>query len=66
MKLKINGKDVSISTKKTLDELLSEKGLDPGRVVVEYNLRIVTKEEWREITLGDDDTVEIVSFVGGG
>ena len=66
MKLKINGKDVSIGVKKTLSELLLEKGLHPERIVVEHNLKIVPKEEWHKTTLGDNDTVEIVSFVGGG
>ena len=66
MKLKINGKDVSLSQKKTLSELLLEKGMHPDRIVVEYNMKIVPKEEWHNIMLGDNDTVEIVSFVGGG
>lgn len=66
MKLKINGKDVSIGTKKTLEELLLEKGLHPEKIVVEHNLKIVPKEEWRKTVLCDNDTVEIVSFVGGG
>ena len=66
MKLKINGKDVSIGSKETLAELLTEKGLHPDRVVVEHNLKIVPKEEWHKTALGDNDTIEIVSFVGGG
>ena len=66
MKLKINGKDVSVSSKKTLGELLLEKGLHPERIVVEHNLKIVPKEEWPKTTLGNNDTIEIVSFVGGG
>ena len=66
MKLKINGKDVAVGRKKTLGELLSEKGLHPERIVVEHNLKIVPKEEWHKTALNDDDTIEIVSFVGGG
>ena len=66
MKLKINGKDVSISSKKTLGELLLERGLHPDRIVIEHNLKIVPKEGWDNTVLCDNDTVEIVSFVGGG
>ena len=66
MKLKINGKDVSVSSKKTLGELLLEKGLHPERIVVEHNLKIVPKEEWAKIPLSENDNIEIVSFVGGG
>ena len=66
MKLRINGKDVSVGAKKTLGEILLEKGLNPKRIVVEHNLKIVPNEEWSKTILNDDDTVEIVSFVGGG
>ena len=66
MKLKINGKDVSVSPNKTLSELLAEKGLHPDKIVVEHNLKIVPKEEWPKTMLSEDDAVEIVSFVGGG
>ena len=66
MKLKIKGKDVSVGQEKTIAELLLGKGLYPERIVVEHNLKIVPKEEWHRTMLGDNDTVEIVSFVGGG
>ncbi len=66
MKLKINGEDVSIGPKKTLGELLLGKGLQPEKIIVEHNLKIVPQEEWYKTTLGDNDTVEIISFVGGG
>ena len=66
MNLKINGKGVSVSPKKTLGELLAEKRLHPEKIVVEHNLKIVPKEEWHKTMLGDNDTIEIVSFVGGG
>ena len=66
MNLKINGKDVSIGAKKTLGELVSDKGLHPEKIIVEHNLRIVPKEEWPKTALNNDDTIEIVSFVGGG
>ena len=66
MRLKINGKDVLISSKKTLSELLEEKGLHTEKIVVERNLKIMPKEEWPKTMLNDNDVVEIVSFVGGG
>ena len=66
MKIKINGKDVSVGAHKTLFELVSEKGLHPEKIILEHNLRIVPKEEWNKTALNNDDAVEIVSFVGGG
>lgn len=66
MIIKINGKDEIIDKKMTLAEFVSGKGLCPERIVTEYNSRITSKDEWRNITLQENDTVEIISFVGGG
>ena len=66
MKLKINGKDISVGSKKTLGELLLEKGLHPEKIIIEHNLKIVPKEQWPNIALNDNDIIEIISFVGGG
>lgn len=66
MKIKINGKHEDIGKKFNLAQLILEKGLCAERIVVEYNLRIVPKDEWERINLCELDNVEIVSFVGGG
>ena len=66
MKIKINGKEEAVYKKKNISELISGRGLSADHVVVEYNFRIVPKEEWHKIALNEDDSVEIVSFVGGG
>ena len=66
MLIKINGKDETIDKQKTLLGLIEEKGLDCERVVIEYNFRIIPKGQWQKIILGENDNLEIVSFVGGG
>lgn len=66
MKIKINGKDESVDKKKNIAQLVSDKGFIPEHIVVEHNMKIVPKEEWHKIPLGEDDRIEIVSFVGGG
>ena len=66
MKIKINGREEELTQKKSLFEVISDKGLIPDHVVVEHNSRIVPKEEWRKTTLTENDNIEIVSFVGGG
>lgn len=65
MNIKINGKEEVIEAKLLL-ELLEQKGLCFEKIVVEYNFNIVPKNEWSNITLAQDDNVEIVSFVAGG
>ncbi|MCX5709726.1 MAG: sulfur carrier protein ThiS [Candidatus Omnitrophica bacterium] len=66
MKIKINGKSEDIEKKLNLAQLISEIGLCAQHIVVEHNLRIIPKEEWGGVDLRELDSIEIVSFVGGG
>lgn len=50
----------------TLAQYLSSSIYDPGRIAVECNGEIVPKDRYGQMTLQDGDTLEIVSFVGGG
>ncbi len=63
--VKINGEEVP-AVGKTLAEYLSETKYDPKRIAVERNGEIVPKSQYGETVLQDGDSVEIVSFVGGG
>lgn len=64
--MRINGekKDVRDGTL-LLDYLISE-GYNPQRVAVERNGDIVPKDRYKEEILNQEDTLEIVQFVGGG
>lgn len=66
MIIKINGNDEAIDKKLNLADLIASKQLSPEKIVVEHNLRIVQKDEWKNIFLNHNDRIEIVSFVGGG
>lgn len=63
--VKINGELLDIDGK-TLAEYLSSAGFDSKRVAVERNGAIVPKAEYAEAVLKDGDSLEVVSFVGGG
>ena len=47
-------------------QLLKELGIRPGRVVVELNRDIVSRQAHDTTYLKDGDKIEIVHFVGGG
>lgn len=64
--MKVNGKDISLNDKKTISDLLKEFKINENRVVVELNREIIVKEDFSKINLKEDDTVEVISFVGGG
>jgi thiamine biosynthesis protein ThiS len=62
----VNGEDVSVPTGSTLAELLKRLALDGRPVAVEHNRRVVPRAEHAAVRLNHGDTVEIVTFVGGG
>ncbi|MBE6794839.1 MAG: sulfur carrier protein ThiS [Ruminococcaceae bacterium] len=63
--VKINGKDLNIAGK-SIAEYLAATNYDTKRIAVERNGDIVFKAQYEETVLCDGDSVEIVSFVGGG
>jgi sulfur carrier protein len=62
----MNGQQQSIEKPVSLNALIAAKGLCPEKIVVEHNLCIIAREDWSKITIKDRDTIEIISFVGGG
>ena len=63
--VKINGEELNIAGK-TVAEYLAITNYDPKRIAVERNGDIVPKAQYGETVLRDGDSVEVVSFVGGG
>ena len=63
--VKVNGTELDI-VGKTLTEYLATTNYDMKRIAVERNGDIVSKTQYDEIVLQDGDSIEIVSFVGGG
>ena len=63
--VKINGEELNMAGK-TIAEYLAVTNYDTGRIAVERNGDIVPKVKYGETILQDGDTVEVVSFVGGG
>mgnify|MGYP004449277255 CR=1 FL=1 len=63
--VKINGELLEVDGK-TVAEYLSMTTYDTKRIAVERNGDIVLKAEYDTTILCDGDSVEVVSFVGGG
>ena len=64
--IKVNGENIENIAGKTAAEYLTENGYDIKRVAVELNGDILPKAQYESKLLQDGDSVEIVSFVGGG
>ena len=63
--VKVNGVEMDIAGK-TVAEYLSTTNYDSKRIAVERNGGIVFKSQYDATVLEDGDSLEIVSFVGGG
>ncbi|MCL4442332.1 thiamine biosynthesis protein ThiS [Desulforamulus profundi] len=66
MKILYNGKELLVEDGITIARLLNQRGLKPDTVIVEYNYQLVMKETWSNITLKENDVIEVLRFVGGG
>ena len=64
--MKFHGNEIVLNENKTICDLLKELKVNENRVVVELNREIIVKEDFSKINLKEDDTVEVISFVGGG
>lgn len=62
----VNGEQREVSAGLSLAGLLRTLGLEPSRLAVERNRKIVRREAWAETLVADGDRLEIVQFVGGG
>ena len=64
--MRVNGKQVELKERLTLEKFLESNGYALTKVAVELNGRIVPCKEYASTLLEDNDVLEIVCFVGGG
>jgi sulfur carrier protein len=62
----LNGEPREAPEGASLLNLLDSLGLDPSRVAIELDRRIIRKPDWGATRLEAGSRVEIVQFVGGG
>lgn len=64
--LHVNGEIRNFETVMTVSELLAELEITTPAIAVEINRSIIPRSAHDTHRLGEDDRVEIVTFVGGG
>ncbi len=62
----VNGEPRTVPDGETVLGLLHSLALDPARVAVEMDRRILKQPRWAATILADGARLEIVQFVGGG
>ncbi len=65
-KIQLNGKKVIINSNYSLSDLIKKYKLSSNKVAIEYNGKIISKENFKKKLLKNNDKVEIVHFIGGG
>lgn len=66
IKIIVNGKEQETGSDVTLLELVNTLNVKNKMFAVELNNEIIQKEAYAEITLKKGDSIEIVTFFGGG
>lgn len=67
MEITINGSKSKVEENSSLMDILSMfKVLSVEDVVVEYNGKIIEKNLFETTIVRENDSIEVVSFVGGG
>ncbi len=69
MRINVNGKTIKIESSRkepTLSNILKDLGHNPKQIVVEYNGIILPPHKWDKQKVKNEDSLEIVTIVGGG
>jgi thiamine biosynthesis protein ThiS len=66
IKIKLNGKEISLVEDYKILRLIKDLKIPITKVAIELNGEIVVKKKMNRIKLKKNDRIEIVHFIGGG
>mgnify|MGYP001404916734 CR=1 FL=1 len=66
IKINLNGKTLFLGKDTSLFKVIKKTKLQPNKIAIELNRKIINKNKMNKIFLKNKDKVEIVHFVGGG
>ena len=66
MKLHINGEPRDFADLKILPDLVAALGLEPSMILIEHNGIAPRRADWLEISLAENDRIEILQVAAGG
>ncbi len=62
----VNGEELNFTNNITVSELLDKLNVNEETVVVEVDLEIINKDDYKIKKLSSTSKVEIIRYVGGG
>ena len=66
IKIKVNGKKITFDKNVSIELLIKKLKIPLNKVAIELNEKILNKRKINKIKLNNNDTIEIVHFIGGG
>ena len=66
MNIILNGKQFSIDKKMSIKDILVQNNIGEKNIVVEVNKEIISRSQWDQTILKENDQIEIITAVGGG
>ena len=66
IKINLNGKTIFLGKDTSLYKVIKKTKLQPNKIAIELNRKIINKKNMNKIFLKNKDKVEIVHFIGGG
>ncbi len=66
IKIKINGKYMLIKQKTSVQDLIKALKIPIRKIAIEMNREILDKKKINKKMLKNNDSIEIVHFIGGG
>ena len=66
IKIKVNGKKRIFDKNESILMLIKKLKIPLNKVAIELNKKILDKKKINKMKINDDDSIEIVHFIGGG
>ena len=66
IKINLNGKSLFLAKGTSVYKVIKKTKLQPNKIAIELNKKIINKKKANKIFLKDKDKIEIVHFIGGG
>tara|TARA_Y100000590_G_scaffold408335_1_gene499333 strand:+ start:352 stop:570 length:219 start_codon:yes stop_codon:yes gene_type:complete len=66
IKIKINGKNISVGEDLNAADLVKKLDIPLNKVAIELNNKILDKKKLKNVNIKNNDKLEIVHFIGGG
>lgn len=66
MNIILNGQKHNIESNITLKQMLINLNIEQNNIIAEVNGEVVTKDDFSNKIINENDIIELIRFVGGG